>query len=98
MTQEQKNQAKEIFIACWNDPTISSKDLHTEIQIKLVEEGIIAPSSVLTEDSVRKSFEKIGEGYVNYRKRPRKEEGLVFDFDSDSAQIEIPVENSSLDF
>lgn len=97
MTQDQKQQAKQIFIEMWNNPEIDSKDLHTEIQVRLTDEGIIAPGSVLTEESVRKSFMNIGEEYGNYRKRPRKKEGIVFDF---TEEVETPIDTvtHNLDF
>lgn len=92
MTQDQKQKAKEIFIKVWNNPDIASEDLHTEIQLMLIEEEVIAPGSILTKESVRASYEKLGGDYPNYRKRPRvKNEGIVFDF-SEPVVVETPVE------
>jgi hypothetical protein len=92
MTQEQKQQAKQIFIECWNDHTIQSKELHTEIKLRLVDAGVIDPGMNLTEESVRISFGKIDEKYMNYRTRPRTSEGLVFDFSENETKIQTPVQ------
>ena len=95
-TQEKKQKMKEIFLECWNNPDIDSKDLHNEIKIRLVDAELVDPGINLTEQSVRASFGNIDEKYTNYRTRPRTKEGIVFDFSEpkveNESKVQVPVQ------
>lgn len=70
-------EAKQIFVDAYNNPEISSKDLHTVVTTQLQAGGHLDVSSKFNAMIVRNVLEvKLG---MPYRNRPRKKKDLEFD-------------------
>jgi len=89
-------EAKQIFIDCYNNPEIPSINLHKEITLKLHEEGFLQPDVELSKDLVREALEnKLG---LVYRKRPRKKsEEISISFEGDEVTVVDTEEVEELD-
>ncbi len=77
-------EAKQIFVDCYNNPEISSMDLHKQITLKLHEGGFLPPNVELSKDLVREALEnKLG---LIYRKRPRKKTTFEISFEEEEKE------------
>lgn len=78
-------EAKQIFVDCYNNPEITSMDLHKQITLKLHEGGFLPPNVELSKDLVREALEnKLG---LIYRKRPRKKTTFEISFEEEEVSV-----------
>lgn len=86
MTVKFNAQAKQIFVDCYNNPEITSMDLHKQITLKLHEGGFLPPNVELSKDLVREALEnKLG---LIYRKRPRKKTTFEISFEEEVSVVD----------
>lgn len=79
-------EAKQVFIDCYNNPEIPSINLHKEITLKLHKGGFLQPNVELSKELVREALEN--KLQLVYRKRPRKKsEEISISFEGDEVTV-----------
>ena len=78
-------QAKQIFLEVYNDPSVSSKDLPKVITEKLVKEGFLEEGQKITAKLCRVALEdKLQRKYVN-RPRVKHESMIMFEEETEDS-------------
>lgn len=81
-------QAKQIFLDVYNDPSVSSKDLPKAITEKLLKEGFLEEGQKISAKLCRVALEdKLGKKYVN---RPRVKHESMIKFEDDEVNATDP--------